>query len=633
MFNLKCFIDGELFKEMKINPGQEIVIGRDDNVDIKLDAYPGISREHLKLRHLGDKLLIERISQAGKLVVNGQSEKSIEISGQGQFSVPPYNFEVLQEVEELIEPAEDFNDKKINEDTDNSFKQEKTYAGDFEKTAASTQDLTASFKRIEYGNIIDEFQMDGHKWTFGRTKTCNVFIDHEKASRQHFEVFKINDKFYIKDLGSSNGTFLNGHQLPANNEIDLKSGDVISIQDYKLLFEIKDRLVEKQIFNLPDFYQPVDLGRLGNSPTPNADIGVQKIKQGKFQFSQLSKQQKIRGAITICFIILIATAALLPTGGNNKNIIQRELAAQKQIAEENKIIENAKIAALQYMDQANWSTCLSEVQRIQDIRPEDPDAAEIGIRCQTALEKLERQNQLEAQEKERLAIIEKVQLIVDECRDKVQYGSEVTKECLQPAIELSPENEEIAKLFDMADAVDREKEAKLAQQEAYRKRMSAGLSILKVADNFKDKAYWDDAIKQYKNFIKGNYPDPGTKNKQRAEREIASIQSALQSTLKKALEDAKLEFGKENYRDAVLAARKGLKVDAFHSELKKIENDSLGLLRVEIRSLYQDGILMEDIGKIHTAISKWKQILERDIPGEDYYKKAEDKLKLYESEI
>lgn len=633
MFQLKCFIDGELHVEMKINPGQDIIIGRDDASDIKLNSYPGISREHLKLRHLGDKLVVERLSQAGKLVVNGSSEKSVEISGQGQFSVPPYNFEILQEIEEHEIPIETETTNSKDTQNENLYKQEQTYAGDFENTRASSLDLIASFKQLENGNIIDEYVMDAVKWTFGRTKTCHVFIDHEKASRQHFEVFKINNKFYIKDLGSSNGTFLNGHQLPANNEIDLKSGDVISIQDYKLLFEIKDKHVEKQIYNLPEFYKPVDLGNLNQTPNPSVDVGVKKIKESNFSWEKLTKQQKIRALITGSFIILIAIAALMPLGKKNQPDKSKELEAQKQIAEENKIIENAKIAALQYMDQANFSTCLSEVQRIQDLRPEDPDAAEIGIRCQTALEKLERQNQLEAQEQERLEIIQKVQLIIDGCRDQVQEGSAATKECLQSAIELAPENEEIAKLFDLADAVDREKEAKLARQEAYRKKLSAGLNVLKTADDFKNKSYWDDAVKFYKLFIKGNYPDPNFKNKKRAEREIASIQSALQTTLKKSLDDAKLEFGKENYRGAVLAARKGLKIDEFHAELKKIESQSLGLLRVEIRSLYQDGILMEDIGKVHTAISKWKQILERDIPGEDYYQKAESKLKHYESEI
>lgn len=631
MFHLKCFIDGELHQEIKINPGQEIIIGRDDSADVKIESYPGISRQHVKLVHLGDKLLVERISQSGKLVVNGLSERSFEITGQGQFAIPPYNFEVLQEVEDV--PVEEPQDQDDEENKEEFFSQEASYVGDFEKTGISTQELIASFKRLEYGNIVDEFKMDSNKWVFGRAKTCNVFIDHDKASRQHFEVFKLDNKFYIKDLGSSNGTFLNGHQLPANNEIDLKSGDVISIQDYKLVFEIKDSFVEKQIYNLPNNYKPVDLGHLSHSPNVNTNMGVKKVKDSFFSPANLNRQKKIRIGIALAILVGVALFEFMPTTPSmSHNAKQRELAAARQLAEENKIIENAKIAAIQYIGEARWSLCMSEVQRIQDLRPDDQDAAEIGIKCQTALEALERQSQLEAQERDRLAIIERVRGLVEQCRPKVDQGSAVIQECLQEAIELSPENEDIAKLFDQAEAIDRAKEEQKLKNEKYLKSLNAGLSLLKKADDFKDKQYWEEAIKGYQAFINSKYPDPKN-NKERAKREVASIQSALSSTLKKALEDAKLHFSKENYRDAVIAARKGLLVDEYNSDLRKIENDSLSLLRIEIRSLYQDSILMEDLGKIHTAISKWKQIVERDVPGEEYFLKAEGKLKNYETEI
>lgn len=631
MFHLKCFIDGELHQEIKINPGQEIIIGRDDAATVKLDSYPGISRQHIKLVHLGDKLLVERMSQAGKLVVNGLSERSIEISGQGQFSIPPYNFEVLQEVEDV--PYEAVSETAKDEDEQEEFfSQDSTYAGDFEKTSISnSQELVASFKRLEFGNIVDEFKMNDSKWTFGRGKTCHVFIDHDKASRQHFEVYKLNNKFYIKDLGSSNGTFLNGHQLPANNEVDLKSGDIISIQDYKLVFEIKDSFVEKQIYSLPDNYKPVDLGHLAHNNSGN-NVGVQKVKEGIFNPANLTQQKKIRMALAGVVLAGLAVFALLPPPNSGNSQKQRDIAAARQLEEENKVIENAKIAAIQYIGEARWSLCLSEVQRIQEIRPDDQDAAEIGVKCQTALEALERQSQIEAQERDRLAIIEKVNGIIAQCRPRVNEGSAAIRECLQDALELSPENEEIAKLFDEAESIDREKEEKKAKHEKYLQRLNAGLGTLKKADDFKERQFWEEAIKWYKVFIKGKYPDPKN-NKARAQREIASIQSALESTLKKALEDAKLEFGKENYRDAVIAARGGLAIDEYHADLKKIESESLGLLRVEIRSLYQDSILMEDLGKIHTAISKWKQIIERDVPGEEYFLKAEGKLKNYETEI
>lgn len=626
MYFLKCYIDGNLHFETEIEPGKDIIIGRDKECNIQLDSYPGISREHAKIIHLGEKLLVEKMSQAGKLLVDGLSEKSIEIMDNKMFSIPPYNFEIQVERKEESEHDIQAQNKEKPEEV--------TFAGDFENTSLSTHELVVHIKRIDSENIVEEYDLEGHKWKFGRAITNDVFVDHKKFSREHFQIFKLNDLFYVKDLGSSNGTFLNGHQLPANMEIELKTGDLISVHDYKLLFEIKDKSLEKQIHNLPQIYKADGFKQLGNLTDLHPDsqsLGAKKVKDSLLNPSSWNKKKQIRFGLIALLLVLGIAAALMPQP--KPTVSKEQLAAERRKLEEEKLIENAKVAALQYMDQANWSHCLSEVQRIQEIRPEDADANEIGLRCQTAMEKLERQNQLEAQERERELLLQSVQAIINQCRDQVEQGSDIMRSCLQPAIELSPENPEISRLIDLAEEVDRKKMAEEEKRNAYLKRIGAGQSVISTADSYKNKQEWYDAIKWYNKFLKGKFPDPGGKKAIHAKRELASIQSALSSTLKKALEEARLELSKENYRGAVLAARKGLKIDEYHADLKDIELKALSVLRVEIRSLYQDSILMEDLGKIHTAISKWKQIVERDVPGEDYFMKAQRKLKSYETEI
>ena len=136
----------------------------------------------------------------------------------------------------------------------------------------------------------------------------------------------------------------------------------------------------------------------------------------------------------------------------------------------------------------------------------------------------------------------------------------------------------------------------------------------------------------YSKYIAGKYPDPRREQKRYAKREIASIQSSFHTGLRQSLQSAKLYFKQEKYKEAILSAREGLRIDKFHRDLVEIEKLSMTELRIEVRSLYQDSVLMEGLGKIHTAISKWKQIVEIDVPGEDYYKRAEKKLEDYETE-
>lgn len=59
----------------------------------------------------------------------------------------------------------------------------------------------------------------------------NGYFDSKVLSRQHAEVWEENGKVYIKDVKSSNGTFINGERLSAegveSEPCDLRTDDVV----------------------------------------------------------------------------------------------------------------------------------------------------------------------------------------------------------------------------------------------------------------------------------------------------------------------------------------------------------------------------------------------------------------------
>ncbi len=65
--------------------------------------------------------------------------------------------------------------------------------------------------------------------TLGRAPTNSIVIENKLASRQHAIIQKIRDAFFIKDMGSTNGTFLNGTKVPADKYVRIKRGDKITI--------------------------------------------------------------------------------------------------------------------------------------------------------------------------------------------------------------------------------------------------------------------------------------------------------------------------------------------------------------------------------------------------------------------
>ncbi len=67
------------------------------------------------------------------------------------------------------------------------------------------------------------------KITIGRAKTCDVVFNDALVSRKHAFIQKIKDSYFIKDLNSKNGTFVNKQKVPVGQYIKLKKADSIII--------------------------------------------------------------------------------------------------------------------------------------------------------------------------------------------------------------------------------------------------------------------------------------------------------------------------------------------------------------------------------------------------------------------
>jgi DNA-binding winged helix-turn-helix (wHTH) protein len=75
--------------------------------------------------------------------------------------------------------------------------------------------------------------LNGYRWSLsneiiiGRTGTCDISITNQQVSREHARVFLADEGAILMDLGSKNGTFLNGK--PVTEETLLEEGDIIQI--------------------------------------------------------------------------------------------------------------------------------------------------------------------------------------------------------------------------------------------------------------------------------------------------------------------------------------------------------------------------------------------------------------------
>ena len=75
---------------------------------------------------------------------------------------------------------------------------------------------------------------------FGKSPTVDVKVDSPYISRQHFQIRCQDDVFFITDLDSTNGTFLNGERLTSQQERRLRDQDLIGMAGDQVLFRFLD---------------------------------------------------------------------------------------------------------------------------------------------------------------------------------------------------------------------------------------------------------------------------------------------------------------------------------------------------------------------------------------------------------
>ena len=81
----------------------------------------------------------------------------------------------------------------------------------------------------EFGSTYD---VPPEGLTFGRAPECDVVLELPQVSRRHATVKREGMVWAIKDLGSSNGTFLNAEKLEPNVNYRLNANDELLLGGY-----------------------------------------------------------------------------------------------------------------------------------------------------------------------------------------------------------------------------------------------------------------------------------------------------------------------------------------------------------------------------------------------------------------
>jgi pSer/pThr/pTyr-binding forkhead associated (FHA) protein len=102
--------------------------------------------------------------------------------------------------------------------------------------------------------IAHEGELEGERWvldqervTIGRAVDCDIVLPKRQVSRRHARIERVDDGYVLRDLGSKNGTYVNGQRVEGA-PYRLKDGDEIQIALYvKLGFVGADATVPLEL--------------------------------------------------------------------------------------------------------------------------------------------------------------------------------------------------------------------------------------------------------------------------------------------------------------------------------------------------------------------------------------------------
>jgi pSer/pThr/pTyr-binding forkhead associated (FHA) protein len=99
----------------------------------------------------------------------------------------------------------------------------------------------ACLEIIGFGKENKVIELGEEEVIIGRIPECGICLSIENVSRRHARVIFRNEEYFVEDLGSTNGTYVNGIKIV---KCVLRNSDQLNIGGVKILFT-EDKTLQK----------------------------------------------------------------------------------------------------------------------------------------------------------------------------------------------------------------------------------------------------------------------------------------------------------------------------------------------------------------------------------------------------
>lgn len=684
MATLKVLLHGKEISALRLESGQEYTFGRAEGCSVQLQEQPGISRQHFKVYEEGGLWVARVISKFGELISAGVSVPSVDLAQGSVFKLAGYDFKFLEADENSaavtehddvrmasghenmgsptdvhgqahtspagasatlsLVPANGYNGQTgAAQNGVNGFVPAEFEGNDEATNVGAVLPAKPSIRIVKASGKETRTELEGKKWLAGREDTCDIFLPDRKASRRQFELNSTPDGYFITDLGSANGTILNGSPLQPNEPCQLHSGDVIAVQSLLLYFEIRDPSFEKRLVSIPreimaaPAMMQAPRFEIINYPVPHDGRGGAYRVDG--HSSEVDPAKKRAGLIRLVMILIIAVGGLYAAFGQKEAEPVKTSTGTKEKTDafgnlnpqQKQLVKELYVTARNLYMQGKFENADQQLKKLHELLPDGYEASK--AMSEDCLAQRANAEQLAFIEQESKRVEEQKRMIdrnVRECNPlaNTSYDVNQIRTCLAPTIGLDPTNPLVADLIGRVERRVADRAQKLSTQKEYADRVSRGRAMYEKAAAIHKKSDWYEAIDAYNRHIASEYPDPD-KLKQKSQAAIVQIRTMISSRVDELLQSAQTAYMAKNYKEAIDSAKKAKEFDPKSEKAAEYIGKVRRELNAQLRTVYEDAILYEGVGRVQDAQAKWKSIMERDTTDGEYYQKSRIKLRNY----
>ncbi|MBQ9816982.1 MAG: FHA domain-containing protein [Proteobacteria bacterium] len=264
-------------------------IGRVDGNDVVLPSN-SVSRTHARIFVSNNKCYIVDLGSANGVLVDGvQIKDRTEIRNGSKIRIGEYTLYLEYKDQTEIAPGQDVLKTQIVSGAQSGFK----------------------IVRVSDKFAGEEFMLSEATNTIGRTEDNYILLSDQSISRNHAKITNRGMNFFVSDLSSSNGTFVNNKRI--NAETSLQPGDLIRFGNVSFVFVPSSERV---------------------------DLHQYAKKKGN------DNRKIIIGFIVFIFLIIIVMISSAVIISNNKNaqqpVAQPEVSEEQMAAKRNENFDKAK---------------------------------------------------------------------------------------------------------------------------------------------------------------------------------------------------------------------------------------------------------------------------------------------------